>query len=79
MEPFNKRILSTIPAMIKIKFKPVSGIGCVQLHVYKNPSWVWGWDRKIRPEDQRLASRGLPSDDKRWSRRMNFSILSSHE
>ena len=34
---------------------------------YKNSSWVCGWDRKIRPEDHRLASRGLPSDDKRWS------------
>ena len=22
-----------------------------------------GWDRKIRPEDHRLASRDLPSDD----------------
>ena len=30
---------------------------------YKNPSWVWGWDRKICPEDHRLASQGLPSDD----------------
>ena len=24
-----------------------------------------GWNRKIRPEDHRLASRGLPSDGKR--------------
>ena len=23
----------------------------------KNTSWVWGWDRKIRPDDQRLALR----------------------
>ena len=29
-----------------------------------NPSCVCGWDRKIRPEDHRLALRGLPSDDK---------------
>ena len=29
---------------------------------------------KIRPEDHRLASRGLPSDDKRWSRGTDFSI-----
>ena len=37
---------------------------------YKNPTWVWGWDRKIRPEDHR----GLPSDDKRWLRGVDFSI-----
>ena len=30
---------------------------------YKNPSWVWGEDRKISPEDHQLASRGMPSDD----------------
>ena len=28
---------------------------------YKNLSWVWGWGRKICPEDRRLASRGLPT------------------
>ena len=27
---------------------------------YMNPSWVWGRERKIRLEDHRLASRGLP-------------------
>ena len=31
---------------------------------YKNISWVWEKDRNIRPEDRRLASRSLPSDDK---------------
>ena len=45
----------------------------------KDPSRVWGWFRKIRPEDHRLASRGLPSDDKRWSRGTDFSIPTSHE
>ena len=34
---------------------------------------------KSGPEDRRLASRGLPSDDKRWSRGTDFSILPSHE
>ena len=24
---------------------------------YKDPSWVWSWDRKIHSEDHRLASR----------------------
>ena len=35
-------------------------------------SWVWGFDRKIRLDDHRLASLGLPSDDKRWSRERIF-------
>ena len=39
---------------------------------YKNRSWMWGWDKGICPEDHRLASRGLPSDDKRWSRGTEF-------
>ena len=34
---------------------------------------------KICPEDGRLASRGLPSDDKRRSRGTDFSILPSHK
>ena len=34
---------------------------------------------KICPEDRRLALRGLPSDDKRWSRGTDFSTLPSHE
>ena len=46
---------------------------------YKNLSWVWGYDRKIRPENRRLAPRGVPSDDKRWSRGRDFSILPSYE
>ena len=33
---------------------------------------MWVLDRKICPEDRRLASRGLPSDDKRWSRGTDF-------
>ena len=45
---------------------------------YKNLSWAWGWDRKFRPEDHRLASRGLPSDVKRWLLGTDFSIPSSH-
>ena len=32
------------------------------------------WDRQIRPEDHQFASRGLPSDDKRWSRETDFSF-----
>ena len=47
---------------------------CISQWDYKNPSWVWGWDRKIRPEDHRLASRRLPRDDNRWARGMDFSI-----
>ena len=43
----------------KYKNGPVSSI-----RYYKNISGVWGRDRQIRPEDHRLASRGLPSDDK---------------
>ena len=46
---------------------------------YKNLWWVWGLDRKICPEDRHLASRGLPSYDKRWFRGTDFSILPSHE
>ena len=38
----------------------------------KNSPWVCGLDRKIHPEDRRLASRGLLSDDKRWSRGTEF-------
>ena len=36
---------------------------------------MWGWNRKIRPDDHRWASRGLPSDDKRCSRGTDCSIL----
>ena len=46
---------------------------------YKNLSWVWGWDRKICPEDHCLASRGLPSDDKQWWWETNFCIPSLHD
>ena len=46
---------------------------------YMNLSWVRWWDRKIHPEDHLLASRGLPRDDKWWSRRTDFSIPSSHK
>ena len=35
-------------------------------------------DRKLCHEEHRLASRALPSDDKRWSWGMDFSIPSSH-
>ena len=34
---------------------------------------------RICPEDRRLASWGLPSDDKRWYRGTDFSILTSHK
>ena len=40
-----------------------------------NPLFVWGWDRKIRLEDYRLGSRGLPSGDKSWSQGTEFSTL----
>ena len=43
----------------------------------KNPSWVWGWNSKISPEDCCLASWGLQSDDERQTRGMDFSIPSS--
>ena len=33
---------------------------------------MWGWDRKILPEDHRLASWGLPSDNNPWSRGRDF-------
>ena len=33
---------------------------------------VWEWDRKICTGDRRLASQGLPSDDKRWSWETEF-------
>ena len=33
---------------------------------------MWGWDKKIHPENHRLASRALPSDDKPWSRETDF-------
>ena len=46
---------------------------------FKNPSWVWGRDRIICPEDHRLASQGLPSDDKRWSWGTDFSVPTSQE
>ena len=46
---------------------------------YKNLSWVWRWDRKICAEDHQLASQGLPSDYKRWSRGTDFSIPSPHK
>ena len=41
---------------------------------YENPSWVRGWNRKIHPKDHHLASRGLQSDDKRWSRGTDFFL-----
>ena len=46
---------------------------------YMNPSWMRGWDRKFSPKDQRLASRGLPTNDKRWLAGKNVSFSSSHE
>ena len=38
-----------------------------------------GGIEKNCPEDHQLASQGMPSDDKGWSRGMEFSIKSSHE
>ena len=46
---------------------------------YKNLSWVWRRDGKIHSEDHSLASRGLLSDDKQWSKGTNFYIPSSHK
>ena len=46
---------------------------------YKNLSWVWEWDRKICPENHRLALWGLPSDDNQWSLGTDFSIPSAHK
>ena len=41
---------------------------------YKKLSWVWEVDRKIRSKGYCLASRGLPSDVRQWSRGTNFSV-----
>ena len=38
-----------------------------------------GGIEKNCPEDHQLASQDLPSDDKGWSRGMEFSIKYSHE
>ena len=48
------------------------------LSYHKNPSQVLGLDRKICPEDHRLASRGLSSDAKLWYQGRDFSIPPSH-
>ena len=45
-------------------------------HTYNG---VWGWDRKIWTEGHSLASWGLPSDNKWWSRGTKFSIPPSHK
>ena len=45
---------------------------------YKDLSFVWKVDRKIRPEDHSLASRGLPGDARLWSRGTDFSVYPSH-
>ena len=46
---------------------------------YKSLSWVWARASKFCPEDHRLASRGLQSNDKRWSRGTDFPIPFSHK
>ena len=42
------------------------------LRDYKKLSWVWGWDRKICSKDHHLASQGLSSADKMWSRGLDY-------
>ena len=42
---------------------------------YKNLSWVWGADRKIRPEGQCSAK---PRDAEHWSQGTDFSICTEH-
>ena len=54
-----------------------------------NTSGALGWDRKIHPEDHRLASQGLSSDDKviatdgffylTLTNNDFFSLLSTHD
>ena len=48
---------------------------------YKNLSWVWGWDRKIRPTDsQFVIIRWQPSDDNNESEGWMFSrVLTNGE
>ena len=48
---------------------------------YKNISWVWGWDRKIRPTDsQFVIIRWQPSDDNNESEGRMFSrVLTNGE
>ena len=41
---------------------------------YKNLSWVWGADRKIRPRVTVWHHEAVPSDAKRWSRGTDFSV-----
>ena len=41
---------------------------------YKNLSWVWGADRKIRLRVTVWRHKALPSDAKQWSRGMDFFI-----
>ena len=67
-----------IPKFSRVRVNVVAGSDTFCM-CYNNLSWVWGQYRKICPEGRRLASRGLPSDDKRWSSGTDFSILPSHE
>ena len=34
---------------------------------HMNPSGVWGWERKICPNDHCSALQGFSSDNKQWS------------
>ena len=40
---------------------------------FKNSSWEWGWNRKSVPSNAVWQLGCLPSDDKWWSRRTDFS------
>ena len=45
---------------------------------YKNLTWVWGADRKFRPEGHCLASQGFAKHAKQWSRGTEFFICTEH-
>ena len=46
----------------------------------KNPLFVWGWDRKIRPSDHRLSSLCKPRDaERRSSGRIFLSYPHTHD
>ena len=46
---------------------------------YNNLSWVWGWDRKFRPENNSLHRKACLVMATRWSSGMGSSTLFSHK
>ena len=68
-----KKIVKNYPACKELEQYPGFHIF---IAIYKNLSCE---DRQICPKDSRLASQGLPSDDKQRSQGTDFSILPSRE